>query len=587
MNTDVWFAPPWLWLTAAAAPPGAYLPVLAGAGAFAAILLVMAWAWRRAGALAAAGIVVLAELFRLAVTLQPPHGSALLTGAAATAASYAAITWIVFRQLAEPRSPGHGGATAGLLRLPILRGLAGSNSSGAPGPRARWPAIGTVLGWNVVLLALATAACAAAALVLDTPPRENAVAGAVQALGWWCAGLDLLLAALGAAALLRSGPPDRLAAVAPSQELAATPVRIAGLVLMLAYGASLLADGTAAARPGSDFALWAALLAAGARMLLLPGLVLLREARAGGSAGAQADIPTVHAAGTGRPISRPDIHNAGMAGDSGRGAAEAPGFVQVEQRLAALAEALQQQAQRLSLMSHELRAPVSTISAATQSLEIVLAGTDPQVEARLQRIGRAVARMGELMDQMLGQERVYDQALAPRCTQVNIAALAGDVIGTLRDEAAHTLRLHLRDAPDAAASAINVNAYCDGPLTGVVLRNLIHNAIKYSPANQPIDIEIGVNDAAGAPDSTGAHVWIAVQDSGPGIGAEDLERIFEPHFRRAAHRETQGLGLGLHLVRRICERQGGTLTVASQPGHGARFTMTLPLRGAPYQAAKT
>ena len=254
--------------------------------------------------------------------------------------------------------------------------------------------------------------------------------------------------------------------------------------------------------------------------------------------------------------------------------------------MATLAEALQQQAQRLSLMSHELRSPVSTISAATQSLEIVLAGTDPQVEARLQRIGRAVARMGELMEQMLGQERVYDQALAPRCTQVDLAALAGEVIGTLRDEAAHTLRLRLPDAGPAQAPATRLSAYCDGPLTAVVLRNLIHNAIKYSPADQPIDVEIGVNGTAGAADSSAPGAWIAVQDNGPGIGAEDIDRIFDPHFRRAAHRETSGLGLGLHLVRRICERQGGTLTVASQPGQGARFLITLPA-GSPYQAAKT
>jgi signal transduction histidine kinase len=216
-----------------------------------------------------------------------------------------------------------------------------------------------------------------------------------------------------------------------------------------------------------------------------------------------------------------------------------------------------------ALLSHEMRSPVATISAAVQSLEMVLEGSDEQIDSRLQRIGRAIARISELMDQLLVQESAYDEAVAPRHEVVDLARLAADVVASIQHDVAHRLRL---EAPAPSP------AWCDGPLTGVVLRNLIHNAVKYSPADQPITIQVGTLTAPGE-----RTAWIAVADRGPGIEKEDQTRIFDPHFRRAAHRETKGLGLGLYLVRKICERQGGTLTVESEPGKGARFTIALPV----------
>jgi signal transduction histidine kinase len=235
---------------------------------------------------------------------------------------------------------------------------------------------------------------------------------------------------------------------------------------------------------------------------------------------------------------------------------------QIEARLTMLNEVLEQQRQMNALLAHEMRSPVATISAAVQSLEMVLEGSDEQIDSRLQRISRAVARISELMDQLLVQESTYDEAVAPRHEVVDLARLSSDVVESVQGEVAHRLRL---EAPEPAP------AWCDGPLTGVVLRNLIHNAAKYSPADQPISIQVGTLTAPGE-----RTAWITVADHGPGIEKEDQARIFEPHFRRAAHRETKGLGLGLYLVRKICERQGGTLTVESEPGQGARFTIALP-----------
>ncbi|WP_157792934.1 sensor histidine kinase [Bordetella genomosp. 8] len=241
----------------------------------------------------------------------------------------------------------------------------------------------------------------------------------------------------------------------------------------------------------------------------------------------------------------------------------AAGQREIEARLSMLNEVLERQRQMNALLSHEMRSPVATISAAVQSLEMVLEGSDEQIDSRLQRIGRAVARISELMDQLLVQESAYDEAVAPRHEVVDLARLAADVVASIQNDVAHRLQL---EAPTPAP------AWCDGPLTGVVLRNLIHNAVKYSPADQPIVIQVGTVTSPGE-----RTAWITVADRGPGIEKEDQARIFDPHFRRAAHRETKGLGLGLFLVRKICERQGGTLTVESEPGKGARFTIALPI----------
>jgi signal transduction histidine kinase len=248
--------------------------------------------------------------------------------------------------------------------------------------------------------------------------------------------------------------------------------------------------------------------------------------------------------------------------DTGRAAMLASGQREIEARLTMLNEVLERQRQMNALLSHEMRSPVATISAAVQSLQMVLEGSGEEIDSRLQRINRSIARISELMDQLLVQESAYDEAVAPRHELVDLARLAADVVASIRNDVAHRLIL---EAPAPSP------AWCDGPLTGVVLRNLIHNAAKYSPADQAIVIQVGTLTAPGE-----RTAWIAVADRGPGIEKEDQARIFEPNLHRAAHRETKGLGLGLYLVRKICERQGGTLTVESAPGQGARFTIALP-----------
>ncbi|MNI23514.1 Signal-transduction histidine kinase senX3 [compost metagenome] len=242
--------------------------------------------------------------------------------------------------------------------------------------------------------------------------------------------------------------------------------------------------------------------------------------------------------------------------------ADAEHVAQGELRVAELAGALDTQRQMNALISHELRAPLSTISAAAQSLDMILSDSGEAVDTRLARIHRSVARMTELMDQLLNQDRLGDQAWTPRGEHTDLAELARDVAAAMQPDTAHALMVQADDP---------LPVFCDRPLTSVVVRNLIHNAIKYSPANEPVRVETG---RVGVGDSQMA--WLAVVDRGPGIEEQEQARVFEPHFRRSAHRETQGMGIGLYLARRICQNQGGSLTLQSKVGVGTRFVITLP-----------
>jgi signal transduction histidine kinase len=100
------------------------------------------------------------------------------------------------------------------------------------------------------------------------------------------------------------------------------------------------------------------------------------------------------------------------------------------------------------------------------------------------------------------------------------------------------------------------------------LENLVSNALKHSPAGRPVVIHV---ERQQRPDGSWAQV--EVRDQGPGIAPELIPRIFERFVKGPG---STGLGLGLYLVQRIAEAHGGTLTVHSEPGKGARFTLALP-----------
>jgi heavy metal sensor kinase len=127
----------------------------------------------------------------------------------------------------------------------------------------------------------------------------------------------------------------------------------------------------------------------------------------------------------------------------------------------------------------------------------------------------------------------------------------------------------------AAGVSVRVDATVPARVTGDAaalrraLLNLVENAIKYTPSGGKVEIGLGRGEGVAE---------VAIADSGIGIEADDLERIFEPFLRldAARARDTGGAGLGLAIARSIVIAHGGAITVESRPGSGSRFTVRLP-----------
>jgi signal transduction histidine kinase len=143
--------------------------------------------------------------------------------------------------------------------------------------------------------------------------------------------------------------------------------------------------------------------------------------------------------------------------------------------------------------------------------------------------------------------------------------LISEAINAVRHEAESAGVSIERSIPDALPSVRG-----DAMALRSAVQNLIGNAVKYS--GDALWVRIGAT-------TDGRVLRISVEDRGLGIHSDDRKHIFEPFYRgrEAVARQIQGSGLGLHLVRRIAEAHGGSVTVTSEPGAGSTFTLELPV----------
>ena len=129
-------------------------------------------------------------------------------------------------------------------------------------------------------------------------------------------------------------------------------------------------------------------------------------------------------------------------------------------------------------------------------------------------------------------------------------------------------------APKAVAKKIQItlepteaDAVFDPKWTEEALYNLLDNAVKYTPAGGVVRVTVTAYQLFSA---------IHVSDTGPGIPEEEQPRVFQRFYRGAEHAEEEGVGIGLYLVRRIAEGQGGYVKVSSQVGKGSTVSLYLP-----------
>jgi signal transduction histidine kinase len=218
----------------------------------------------------------------------------------------------------------------------------------------------------------------------------------------------------------------------------------------------------------------------------------------------------------------------------------------------------------VSLVSHELRSPMAAVIGAARTLEErwreLNAG---QRSAFLSLIADETNRLATLIGDVLDTSRIEAGTFSYRFTEVDVAEL---VQATVSGFALH------QDEVSVAVHADGDVPYVRGDRERLrqVLRNLLENAVKYSPAGEAVDVRArGEN----------GRVLVTVEDAGPGIPAEQHGLIFERFGRANVGMGKPGTGLGLFIARSIAEAHGGTLTVASAPGEGATFTLELPVGG--------
>ncbi|MCV0402819.1 MAG: GAF domain-containing protein [Chloroflexi bacterium] len=228
----------------------------------------------------------------------------------------------------------------------------------------------------------------------------------------------------------------------------------------------------------------------------------------------------------------------------------------------------------LAVASHELRTPLSVVRGHWELLGRRLAaeGSDPdtqrqQLEASVRRLGQGIDQLQRLVEDLLDADRLRGQAVDLKPTELDMTMVVRETIEDLHDPAMRDrVRTILPDEP--------VDGVWDRARLAQVIGNLIGNALKYSPDDGNVEVEVTTREDV---------VRIRVTDSGIGIAAEQLDAIFEPFTRapNAAAQHYPGLGLGLAVSREIVMTMGGRMWAESPgEGRGSTFTIELPRRPA-------
>jgi len=218
----------------------------------------------------------------------------------------------------------------------------------------------------------------------------------------------------------------------------------------------------------------------------------------------------------------------------------------------------------VSSASHELRTPLTSIRGYAALLRRGARHNPDDLEKSISRIESEATRMAGLIDDLLLLARLDEQRPLDRST-TDLAGFARDAVDDAR----------ARDP----GRPINVDAgrpvivTGDEPRLRQIVANLLENAQVHTPAGAPVRVEVGVRDGMAV---------LAVIDTGPGIDPEQAQHVFDRFYRGTppgsgdAAPRSEGSGLGLAIVKTIAEAHGGTASLNSRPGEGARFEILLP-----------
>ena len=213
-------------------------------------------------------------------------------------------------------------------------------------------------------------------------------------------------------------------------------------------------------------------------------------------------------------------------------------------------------------VSHELRTPLSLIKGYVETL-LDGARDNPEVATKfLQTIDRNAERLKLLIEDLLTISELESGRVKLNLQAVALAPVVAKVLGDFKTRAEARGVSLASQAPELAVRA-------DVDRLEQVLGNLVDNAIKYGRVKGTVTVGGSARD--------GGQVEVFVQDDGPGVPPDALERVFERFYRvdKARSREQGGTGLGLAIVKHIIQNHGGRVWAASEPGRGATFHFTL------------
>ena len=258
-----------------------------------------------------------------------------------------------------------------------------------------------------------------------------------------------------------------------------------------------------------------------------------------------------------------------------------------DDEVAALATAFNEMADRLARdeqwrrdmtadLSHELRTPLATIQARIEALED---GVLPATPENLRVIGEEAERLGRLLGALRSLNELESEDLDMHLVRVDLAEVARDAVARA-DPAYKAKDVTL----ETELTPVIVMADRDRMLQ--VSANLLDNALKFTPAGGRVRVAVTDGEGPGdgaprqshlGPAGTGRWGRFQVADDGPGIDSADLPFIFDRFYRSQSARGTQGVGLGLAIVNRLMEAQGGAVQAENGPEGGAAFTTFLRL----------
>jgi signal transduction histidine kinase len=219
----------------------------------------------------------------------------------------------------------------------------------------------------------------------------------------------------------------------------------------------------------------------------------------------------------------------------------------------------------LDNVSHDLRTPLARLRGRAEQALSRPADLD-RYRAALEECIEDTDRTLVMLDTLMDISEAESGTMALQREAVNLYDVVERAVDLYRDVAdAKGVALTVIPPPDGAGEPLMVDG--DRPRLEQVAANLIDNAVKFTPDGGRVDVIAS---------RTGDVVQLSVRDTGPGIPAHEIPRVFDRLFRGDSSRAERGLGLGLSLVRAIVQAHGGTVEVESPPGQGATFVVSLP-----------